>query len=423
MNVHLTYGHHGLDVALPEEAESTVIVPRFLPGLANEEAAMCQALRHPIGCPPLRDRVSPADTVAVVFSDLTRPQPRERMLPVLLQEIDVVPPEQIVLINALGTHRPNTDAELRRMLGDAIVDRYPIVQHDANDPKPLTCLGETRFGHEAWVNAAYMRADVKILTGFIEPHLFAGFSGGPKAVLPGVAGMEIILDNHSGEMLSSPSATWGITHGNPVWEEMRDVARLTEPDFLFNVTLNRDRQICGVFAGEMEAAHAAGVEQVRASAMVPVNAPFDVALTTNSGYPLDLNLYQSVKGISAAVQVVRPGGAILMASECWDGIPDHGNYKSLLAAADSPQALYDRVVIPGFRTPDQWEAFIHARLCLHADIYLYADGLSDADIRMAMMTPCRDIEATLRELIARYGPRLCVLPEGPMTIPYLKVDE
>jgi nickel-dependent lactate racemase len=423
MNVHLAYGHHGLDVTLPEEAESTVIVPRFLPGLANEEAAMRQALRHPIACPPLRDRVSPADTVAVVFSDLTRPQPRERMLPVLLQEIDVVPPGQIVLIDALGTHRPNTDAELRRMLGDAIVDRYPIVQHDANDLKRLVCVGETRFGHEAWVDATYMRADVKILTGFIEPHLFAGFSGGPKAVLPGVAGMEIILDNHSGEMLSSPSATWGITHGNPVWEEMRDVARLTGPDFLFNVTLNRDRQICGVFAGEIEAAHAAGVEQVRASAMVPVDAPFDVALTTNSGYPLDLNLYQSVKGISAAAQVVRPGGAILMASECWDGIPDHGNYKSLLAAADSPQALYDRVVVPGFRTPDQWEAFIHARLCLHADIYLYADGLSDADIHMAMMIPCRDIEATLRELIARYGPRLCVLPEGPMTIPYLKVDE
>ena len=423
--VHLAYGRHGLDVVLPEQAEVTVLVPQSLPGLPDEEAAVREALRHPIGSSPLRDRVSPTDTVAVVFSDLTRPQPRERMLPVLLQEIAAVPPEQIVLINALGTHRPSTGAELRGMLGDAIVDgppgrRYRVVQHDANDQGQLVCIGQTRFGHAAWVNAAYMQADVKILTGFIEPHLFAGFSGGPKAVMPGVAGMEIILDNHSGEMLSSPLATWGVTEGNPVWEEMREVARLTRPDFILNVTLNGDRQICGVFAGEMEAAHAAGVAQVRASAMVPVDVPFDVALTTNAGYPLDLNLYQSVKGISAATQVVRRGGAILIASECWDGIPEHGNYKSFLLAADSPQALYDRVVAPGLRVPDQWEAFIHARLCLHADIYLYADGLSDDQIRMAMMVPCRDIEAALHDLVARYGPRLCVLPEGPMTVPYLR---
>jgi nickel-dependent lactate racemase len=201
---------------------------------------------------------------------------------------------------------------------------------------------------------------------------------------------------------------------------MVEVARLTDPDFLFNVTLNRDNQITGVFAGAMEPAHAAGIEHVRTSAMAPVDRPFDVALTTNAGYPLDLNLYQSVKGISAAAQVVRKGGAILIASECWDGVPEHGNYKTLLLESDSPQALWDRVTAPGFRALDQWEAFLHARLCLHADIHVYADGLSDEDIHLAMLTPSRDIEATLRDLIERYGPRLCVLPQGPMTIPYLE---
>jgi nickel-dependent lactate racemase len=281
-------------------------------------------------------------------------------------------------------------------------------------------LGQTSYGHEVWLNADYMRADVKILTGFIEPHIFAGFSGGPKAVLPGVAGMEIILDNHSGRMLSAASATWGITHGNSIWEEMLEVAQMTDPDFLFNVTLNRKREICGVFAGEMVAAHQAGCKQVRASAMIAVDHPFDVALTTNSGYPLDLNLYQAVKGISAAAQVVRPGGAILIASECWDGIPDFGNYKTFLSEADSPQALLDRVLAPGFRMHDQWEAFLHAKLCLHADVYVYADGLSDDDIRMSMMTPCHDIKLALQDLTARYGPRLCVLPDGPMTVPYLE---
>lgn len=306
------------------------------------------------------------------------------------------------------------------MLGDAIVDRYTIVQHDATDEGQMVYLGQTSYDHAIWLNRQYVQADCKILTGFIEPHIFAGYSGGPKAVLPAVAGAEIILDNHSGRMLSDPSATWGVTHGNRVWEEMLEVARLTEPDFLFNVTLNRDKQITGVFGGALEAAHEAGVQFVRESAMVAVDAPFDVALTTNSGYPLDLNLYQTDKGISAAAQVVRTGGAILTASECWDGIPDHGNYKALLAGASSPQELLDQVMAPGYREMDQWQAFLHARLCLHADVHIYADGLSDEEIRLGMLTPCRDIEATLRDLIARYGPRLCVLPEGPMTIPYLK---
>jgi nickel-dependent lactate racemase len=153
--------------------------------------------------------------------------------------------------------------------------------------------------------------------------------------------------------------------------------------------------------------------------MVAVDEPFDVALTNNSGYPLDLNLYQTDKGISAAAQVVRQDGAILTASECWDGIPEHGNYKALLAGSDSPQALLDKVLSPGFREMDQWQAFLHARLCLQTDVHIYAEGLTDEQIRLGMLTPSRDIEATLKTLVERHGPRLCVLPEGPMTIPYL----
>lgn len=421
MNVHLAYGQDGLDIDLPSNVQITIIEPRFVHGLPDEVGAMREALCQPIDSPSLRALISPGQTVAIVFSDLTRPQPRERMLPVLLDELAScgVAAKDILLINALGTHRPNTDAELRAMLGDAIVDGYHVIQHDATDKASMINLGWSSLGHEVWINRAYLNADVKILTGFIEPHIFAGFSGGPKAVLPGVAGMEIILDNHNGPMLSAPTATWGITQGNAIWEEMLEVAQMTHPDFLFNVTLNRNKQIAGVFAGDLVAAHRAGIEQVKAAALIPVDAPFDVVLTTNSGYPLDLNLYQSIKGISAAAQVTRPGGAILIASECWDGVPEFGNYKKLLQEAASPQALLDRVLAPGFRMHDQWEAFLHAKLCLHADIYVYADGLSDDDIHLSMMRPSRNIESTLNDLIARYGPRLCILPEGPMTIPYV----
>jgi nickel-dependent lactate racemase len=420
MKVHLAYGRRGLDVSLPDAAQITLLEPRYVPGLPDEDAAMRAALCGPTGTPPVRDLVSKDTSVAIIFSDLTRPQPRERMLPLLLSEIEAVPPDRITLINGLATHRPNSDAELREMLGDAILDRFRVVQHRATDRDSVVRIGKTSFGRDAWVNREYLQADVKVLTGFIEPHIFAGFSGGPKAVLPAVAGAELIMDNHSGQMLSDPNATWGVTDGNPIWKEMLEVAQMTEPDFLFNVALNRDKQITGVFAGDLVAAHTAGTTHVRESAMVPVDEPFDVALTTNAGYPLDLDLYQTVKGISAAAQVVRKGGAILVASECWDGIPSHGNYKKLLWEASSPQELWDRVTAPDFRAIDQWEAFLHARLCLHADIHIYADGLSDEQIHRAMLSPCRDIEAALEELIGRYGPRLCVLPQGPMTIPYLR---
>ncbi|HOG48229.1 MAG TPA: lactate racemase domain-containing protein, partial [Anaerolineae bacterium] len=230
MRVKLAYGREGLWVDLPDR-KVTVLEPKHAPGLADEAGAIRQALRAPIGTPPLGDLVQAGDTVAIVFSDGTRPQPRERMLPVLLEEFAHVPRERIVLINALGTHRANTAAELEAMLGPAIVGGCRVVQHDAFDPASLTSLGRTSSGHEVRVNAEYMRASVRILTGFVEPHFFAGFSGGPKAVLPGIADQAAVLANHAACMIEHPRATWGVTEGNPVWEEMRTVALMTAPSF------------------------------------------------------------------------------------------------------------------------------------------------------------------------------------------------
>jgi len=202
---------------------------------------------------------------------------------------------------------------------------------------------------------------------------------------------------------------------------MLEAALKTEPTFLLNVTLNREREITGVFAGDLRQAHAAGREFCRRSALSPVPHLFDVVITTNSGYPLDLNLYQAVKGMSAAARVVRPGGSIIVAAECWDGIPEHGEYANLLRAANSPQALLDRLASPGFSCMDQWEAHIQALIQLRAEVYIYSDGLSDEQVREALLTPCHKIEDTLAELLERYGPgaTVCVLPEGPQTVPYV----
>jgi len=421
MRLKLAYGRDGLWVDLPDR-NVTVVEPRFVEGLSDEAAAILQALRQPLDSPPLRELVRPDDTVAVVFSDITRPTPNDRLLPPLLAELSDVPREQIVLINATGMHRCNTEEELRGMLGDDVVDSYRVVQHDGQNQAMLVHLGRTRFGHEIFVNRIYAGATVKILTGFIEPHFFAGFSGGPKAVLPGVAGARLVLENHSGAMLDDPNATWGVTVGNPLWEEMLEVALRTAPTFLLNVTLNRDRAITGVYAGGLQAAHRAGTAAVRRTAMAGVEAPFDVVITSNSGYPLDLNLYQAVKGMSAAAQVVRQGGSIIVAAECWDGVPDHGEYKNILHMADTPHALLEMLRQPGFLMLDQWEAYIQARIQSRADVYVKNSTLSDDEIRGALLQPCHQIEDTLAGLLARYGPaaRICVLPEGPQTIPYIE---
>jgi len=280
-------------------------------------------------------------------------------------------------------------------------------------------LGETSFGHPVRLNRTLLEADFKILTGFIEPHFFAGFSGGPKGVLPALAGAESVLTNHGYSMVGNPKSTWGICEGNPIWEEMREMALKVTPAFLVNVTLNVEKQITGVFAGDVVEAHRRGREFVRQHAMVQVSAPYDVILTTNSGYPLDQNLYQTVKGMSAASQIIRPGGAIVMAAGCEDGLPDHGLYAQLLAETGSPEAILKMLAQPGYSAQDQWQVQVQAVIQQKADVHVYSDGLSETQIRRALFNPCADIPATLQCLVEKHGPRVCVLPDGPLTIAYL----
>jgi lactate racemase len=422
MRIKLAYGKTGLEIELPDYSNVTVIEPTYMPGLPDPTGALRAALRRPIGSPPLKALAKPTDKVGIVFSDITRPTPNNLLLPAVLGELDHVPDSQIVLFSATGTHRPNTDAELRGMLGDEVVSRYRIVQNDAQDQASHILVGRTVSGNDIWIHQEFARCDVRICTGFIEPHFFAGFSGGGKAIMPGLALLDTVLNNHGAKNLDSPLACWGITQGNPVWEEIREAAAMVRPVFILNVALNRDKQITGVFAGELEQAHAQGCAFVKDKAMVPVQEPFDIVITSNSGYPLDLNLYQAVKGMSAAAQIVRPGGDIIIAAECWDGIPNHGEYRRLLWEASSPRALLDKVMAPGFRCHDRWEAQLQAQIQLRVNVHVYAGGLSDEDLRRALVIPCRSIEERVMQLLAR-NPQAstAVLPEGPQTVPFLQL--
>ena len=421
MRVQLEYGREGLTVDVP--TATRLIESPWAPAVTDETEALRAALRQPIGCAPLAAKVKPGDKVVVTHSDITRATPNDRILPVLLAELESagVRRDDITLLNALGTHRPQTDAELRHMLGDAVVDNYRCLQHDAFDDANLIPLGTTALGHPVRINRSYMDADVRILTGFIEPHFFAGFSGGPKGVLPALAGEESVRTNHGYGMIADANATWAELDKNPIWREMAEVAQRTNPTFLLNVTLNADKQITGVFAGDLFAAHRVGCAFVREHNMVEVDDLFDIVITTNSGYPLDQNLYQTVKGMSAAARIVREGGAIIMAAGCEDGVPNHGKYAELLRRGGSPQGVLDMVAQPGFSEQDQWQVQIQALIQLKADVYVYSDGLTDAQIRDALFIPCRDIEATVAALLGRYGAnaRLAVLPEGPQTVAYV----
>ncbi|HYG36092.1 MAG TPA: nickel-dependent lactate racemase [Clostridia bacterium] len=419
MKVLLAYGQGQLPVELPDDC-TTVIEPAHTPGLPDERRAVIDALEHPIATRPLREWIHPGARVCIVFTDITRATPNARLIPWLLEYLKDVPREQITLLNALGTHRPNTRAELEELLTPAVVENYRVVNHEPENPKALVQLGVTRLGAPALLNRHLVEADVRIVTGFIEPHFFAGFSGGPKGIMPGVAGLQTVMSNHGARHISAPNAAFGITEGNPLWEELRDIALRPGPSFLLNVALNEQRAITGVFAGDLIAAHRVGCEFVKRSAMQQVDAPFDVVVTTNSGYPLDQNLYQGVKGMSAGARVLKPGGTLILACECRDGVPANCSYEQLLRSANTVEEILTKLATPGFVRPEQWQAQIQALIQQKARVLLYS-SLPEATVRSAHLTPCKDISATVKELLGKSqnGTSIGVLPQGPLTIPYL----
>lgn len=419
MQVSLAYGRGRLTINVPDDA--VVITPRELPGLPDELAAFEAAVRQPIGTRRLRELAAPTFTVAIVIADITRPSPSERLVPWILAELAHVPRKNFVILNGTGSHRANTRDELVQMLGAEVVNTVRVINHDAFDDASLVHLGCTSYGGDVWINREYIEADLRIATGFIEPHFFAGFSGGPKGVIPGVAGIRTIKHLHNAQMIGDPRSTWGRMEDNPVQCEIREATAMAPPEFLINVAINAKREITALWAGHYLEAHEQGCEFVAKHATRAVDGPFDVVISTNSGYPLDQNVYQAVKGMSAAARIVKPGGAIIVAAECSDGLPEHGNFKDLLRMRRTAQDLLAMIEAPGFQMHDQWQAQSQAMVQRKAEVFLYS-SLPAETVRSAMLTPTTDIESTVAELLERFGPdaRVAVLPEGPQTVPYLR---
>jgi lactate racemase len=419
MRVSLAYGRGLIEVELPAD-RTAVIEPTHQANLPDEEASLIAALDQPIGSSALGELVSSSSRITIVHTDLTRATPNDRLIPWLLRYLESYGArrEKITLLNGLGTHRPNTRAELEQMLTRDVVANYRCLNHEPENREAHVQFGTMKNGAPALINRHLAEADVRIVTGFIEPHFFAGFSGGPKGIMPGVAALETVMSNHGAANIADRNSAFGITIGNPIWEEMRDVALRVGPSFLVNVTLNERREITGIFAGDLMEAHREGIEFVRVSAMQPVDSAFDIVITTNSGYPLDMNLYQGVKGMAAAARIVKEGGTIIIAAECSEGVPDGSPHDRLLRSSASPEDILARLAQPGFVQSEQWQAQIQSLIQRRAEIHLYS-ALPDETVRAAHLIPCRDIAATVASKL-RPDTRIAILPQGPLTIPYLR---
>ncbi len=419
MKVHLQYGRDGLDAEIPGR-EVAVIEPRFVPGLPDEALAFREAVRRPIAARPLREIVRADDRIAVVIPDLTRPLPSDRLLPWLFAELAHVPAERFTIVNGTGSHRVNTPEELLSMVGRDVLGRYRVVNHTAHDPATMLPAGRSRDGETVYLNREYVEADRRIVLGFVEPHFMAGFSGGHKGVFPAVADIASIMRYHDARTIGDPRSTWGLLDGNPTQAIIRHNGSLLPLDFCVNVTLNRRREVTRFFCGDPVAAHEAGCAFSKETAMAACARPFPIVVTTNSGYPLDQNLYQTVKGMSAAAQIVEEGGYIATASRCNDGFPEHGNFKKLLFDHESPRAVLDTIEAPGFSLYDQWEAQLLALIRLKARVGLRSE-LPDEDVRRAHLEPIADVGAAVARELDRAGrdAPVAVLPEGPQTIPYV----
>ena len=418
--VQLAYGKKGYKLKVP--ANFDVIEPKFIKEVGSAKEEINKALLSPTNSKPLRSLLEGKNDIAISVCDITRAQPRKVVIETIVEHIkDLIPISNIKILIATGTHRANTKEELIEMLGKDIVETLNVINHVCDDKESLIEMPTSLDDVSVLLNKHWVNADFRITTGFVEPHFFAGFSGGSKLVAPGLAGLKTIMKLHNYKRLNNPNSIWGEVEKNPIQQDVRKIAKETGVDFTLDVALNRDQKITNVFSGDLIDSHNEACNFARETAMVQVSQPYDLVITSNSGYPLDQNLYQTVKGLSAASQIVKDNGEILCLSECSDGIPSHGKFYSLLSEFSDPEQVEGMLSDPNFHCQDQWQVQILSQIAKKTNINLYTEGLSDKEIKNAFMFNAPDPQKFIDQKVKENtNIRGCVLPEGPITIPVLK---
>lgn len=415
--VKIPCGREEISLELPPGP--ALLTSRELPPLADPAAAVAQALARPLGGPPLAELAQGKASACIVVSDVTRPVPNRLLLPPLLDTLMAagVPAEGITILIATGMHRPNLGSELADLLGPEVAGRWRVVNHDCRDQAALKVV-DTIEGAPIAVNRLYLEAELKIVTGLIEPHPFAGFSGGGKSILPGVSALETMHFMHSYKMIAHPGLRAGGLDDNPFQEQVARVARAAGLDFMLNVVIDRGRRLLGVFAGEFPLAHVEGCALAARQTVVPVDEPFDLVITSGGGHPLDDTLYQSSKGLLSAKGICRPGGTVLWITQCAQGLGGE-EYCRMVRRCATPQGFRIHHADPANFVVDQWGAQAYFQCLEHLGrVLIHAPGLGPEDARSFGLEWVDDLPATVAELLATHQ-RVAVMPEGPYLSPLL----
>jgi nickel-dependent lactate racemase len=422
VRITLDYGRTGLEVDLPAERLVGPLAIRPAAPLPQPEAAVAAALRQPIGTPPLSELARGRKDACILVCDVTRPVPNRLILPPLLRILEEqgIARRDILLLVATGLHRPNEGAELDEMLGPDVTAGYRVENHHGRILDEHDFLGVTPRGVPVYLDRRYVRADLKITTGLIEPHLMAGYSGGRKVICPGIAALETVKIWHGPQFLEHPRADCGCLDGNPVHEENTRIAKMAGCDFIVNVCLDGQRRVTWVGAGDMEKAWLEGVRFVENVVRVPVPEPCDVVVTSSAGYPLDTTWYQAVKGLTGALPIVKQGGTIVLAASLTEGV---GSPEFQRLIADNPDlaVFKQRILGKDYWVLDQWQLEEQAKVLAKCRVKVVSDGLPAATLRQCHVEPAASVEKAVADCLAEYGPRakVAVIPKGPYVLPYV----
>lgn len=424
MKVRLDYGSTGLEVEISEKNLLDIVENRKVKAIANPGQELINSIRNPIGSPPLQKLIKNKKKVCIVISDVTRAVPTKLILEVLLSELESygVSKDSITILVATGLHRPNVGRELEGLVGRQIMQNYRIVNHNARDRQSCRFIGKTKRGTPIILNKVFLDSDFKILTGLIEPHFMAGFSGGRKAVCPGISYMDMFKHFHGPEILESPNASNAILKGNPFHEESTEIAKKAGVDFIVNVTINKDKETTAVFSGDLEEAFYRGAEFCLKNSQYQINKEADIVVTSGGGLPLDTTLYQAVKGMVGAMPAVKKDGMIIIASECREEIGSK-EFVELITQEKDLDDFIKKIHDKNFFKIDQWELEELAKARRKAEIYLYSGYISREkyDIPPGTLKIVDSIQEAIEVGLKRYGDdaKITVIPEGPYVIPVL----
>lgn len=423
----LDYGKEGLEVKFDPTWNVTIFHPKVQKSFENPIEKIKESIKNPIGSLTLKEIIKKKNilkTICIVVNDATRPVPSSLILEALIEELGNygIKDNQIKILIATGLHRASRDEELERILGKNLKMRLKTIDHIATDKKSLINLGITVDKNPIFINKHYCEADLKILTGYVEPHFFFGFSGGRKSIIPGIAGIETIQANHSAENIASPYSRFGIYKENPLHKNAMEITKKVGADFIVNVCINELHEIVEIAAGDIEKVHEKLVDYQLKHIFREINDPYDIVICGNGGYPLDLNLYQAVKSIAIGEMAVKEGGTIIAVNECADGIGiGQDEFKNLIFSGMAPKEIHKKILKEEIVVPDQWEIQILARILMKADIFVIS-RLKVNEIGNIGLKYAKTVEDAITNCLKKYGgdTSILILPNGPQILPLLK---